>query len=186
MRILSKIENNIVFRTLLNAETVVMIITSILAAGFVFAGVVLRYVLKSNFFGQEEILCVVAMWLYWVGGIYATYENSHIKGDLLGSAFKTARARKIIELVIQVVSFVVILVFCYWGFQYMAFNLQFMAVSTGLKIPLCLSQFPLLIGFILMEIYTVFNFFRVLLDKEFGKTEKTDGEASDGGDSEWN
>lgn len=169
MSAMQKIENNIVFRGLVNVQVVILVITTILAAGIVFAGVFLRYVMKSNFFGQEEIIAVVAMWLYWVGGIYGTYEGSHIKGDLLSSAFKTPRAKKIIELIIQIVSFVVILVFMIWGFEYMSFNLKFSAVSTGLKIPMSWSQFPLLIGFIFMELYTVFHFFRVLLDKDFGK-----------------
>jgi len=51
----------------------------------------------------------------------------------------------------------------------MAFNLKFSAVSTGLKIPMAWSQWPLLIGFIFMELYTLFTFFRVLFDKDFGK-----------------
>ena len=125
---------------------------------------------------------MVAMWLYWFGGIYGSYEGSHIKGDMLSSVFKSPRSKKIVELVIQAVSFVVILVFCIWGFEYMAFNLRFNAVTTGLKIPMSLSQMPLLVGFLLMELYTVFNFFRVLLDKDFGKAKEPaeEGEASNG------
>ena len=65
MSIMDRIAKNAVFRALLNVQSVVMVITTILAAGIVFVGVFMRYVLKSNFFGQEEILCVIAMWLYW-------------------------------------------------------------------------------------------------------------------------
>ena len=61
MAIMDKIQNNIIFRALLKVESAVMIITSILAAGIVFVGVVMRYILQMNFFGQEEVLCVVAM-----------------------------------------------------------------------------------------------------------------------------
>lgn len=178
MTIMDKIQNNIIFRALLKVENAVMVITTILAAGIVFAGVIMRYIFKMNFFGQEEILCVVAMWLYWVGGIYGSYENSHIKGDMLSSFFKTAKSKKIIELIIQAINAVVIAVFCVWGVEYMSFNLKFGAVSTGLKIPMSFSQMPLLVGFIMMEVYTVFNFFRVLLDKDFGKTvEEVGGDA---------
>ena len=169
MSFIQKLENNIVFRGLLNVQNVILIVTTILAGGVVFAGVVLRYVMQSNFFGQEEIIAVIAMWMYWVGGIYGSYENSHIKGDMLSSFFKSAKVKKGIELVIHLISFVVILFFIRWGCEYMAFNLKFSAVSTGLKIPMAWSQWPLLIGFIFMELYTVFTFFRVLLDKDFGK-----------------
>ena len=34
------------------------------------------------------------------------------------------------------------------------------------------SYTHLLVGFLLMELYTVFNFFRVLLDKDFGKAKE--------------
>lgn len=175
MQLVEKIEHNIVFRALLNVEKTIMIITSIVTACVIFAGVAMRYVFKANFFGQEEILCVVAMWLYWVGGIYGSYEGSHIKGDMLASLFKTARAKKTIELIIQGISFMVIFVFCIWGIEYMQFNLRFHAVSTGLKIPMAYSQMPILVGFILMELYTAFNFIRVLLDKDYGKPLKMSG-----------
>lgn len=178
MSILDKLSKNIVFKALLNVETVIMVITTILAAGIVFIGVVLRYVFKSNFFGQEEVLCVVAMWLYWIGGVYGSYEDSHIKGDMLSSLFKSPKAKKIIKLITLGISIVVTIVFAIWGWQYMAFNLKFKAVSTGLKIPLWYSQIPLLIGFILMGLYTLFNFMRVLLDPEYGK----DPQIVEGGD----
>lgn len=185
MGLMNKIKNNLLFRGLVNVEVVIMVVTSILAAGVVFVGVVLRYVLKSNFFGQEEILCIIAMWLYWMGGVYGTYENSHIKGDLLSSLFRSPKAKKAIELVILIVSFVTILIFIIWGWEYMSFNLAFRAVSTGLKLPLWWSQIPLLIGFILMELYTVYHFFRVLLDKNFGIPQETaseSGEETPGGE----
>ena len=169
MGLIEKIKNNVIFRGMVNVEIIIMVITSILAGGIVFIGVVLRYVFKDNFFGQEEILCIVAMWLYWIGGVYGTYENTHIKGDLLSSMFRSPKAKKIIEVIILLISFITILVFIIWGWEYMQFNFKFKAVSTGLKLPLWWSQIPLLIGFILMELYTVYHFFRVLLDKDFGK-----------------
>ena len=175
MSIMDRIAKNAVFRALLNVQSVVMVITTILAAGIVFVGVFMRYVLKSNFFGQEEILCVIAMWLYWVGGIYGSYEDSHIKGDMLSSAFRSPKAKKGIKLLTFGISFAVTVVFCFWGVDYMAFNLKYKAVTTGLKIPMYYSQLPLLIGFIMMGLYTVFNFFRVLFDPNFGrKTESMD------------
>lgn len=178
MSFTDKLSKNFVFKALLNIESAILVITTILAAGIVFIGVVLRYVFKSNFFGQEEVLCVVAMWLYWVGGIYGSYEDSHIKGDMLSSLFKTPKAKKIIKLITLGISFVVTVIFSVWGFQYMAFNLKYKAVSTGLKIPLWYSQIPLLIGFILMGLYTLFVILRVLLDPEYGKTT----EAIEGGE----
>lgn len=162
--LIDKIRDNIAFRALLHAQTVIMVVTVILAGGIVFAGVFLRYILGKNFFGQEEVLCVVAMWLYWVGGIYGSYEGTHIKGDLLSTFFKSPKAKKAIELVNLAVSFAVIAFFCKWGWEYMSFNLKFKAVSTGLRIPLYYSQSPLLIGFVLMGFYTLFSFFAVLTD----------------------
>ena len=180
MGLMQKIENSFLFRLLVKSEVAVMLITCILAGGIVFVGVMLRYVFKSNFFGQEEVLCIVAMWLYWIGGVYGTYENSHIKGDLLSSLFKSPKAKKAIELIILIISFGTILVFCVWGWEYMAFNFKFKAVSTGLKLPMWWSHLPLLVGFIMMELYTVFHFFRILLDKDFGK--QTEKELPEGGE----
>ena len=53
-------------------EEYILVITSFVAACIVAIGVFTRYVLGIDFFGQEEIITLIAMWLYWIGGVYGS------------------------------------------------------------------------------------------------------------------
>lgn len=156
------IEETGIWRGLLHVERFILVTTSVLAAGLVAVGVFTRYVLGIDFFGQEEIITVVAMWLYWVGGIYGSYEDSHIKADILATFIPNPKIVKYINVVIMVVSIAVTIVFLSWSFDYVAWSLQSGGKTAGLKIPLILSQIPLTIGFAMMLFYSVYHLVRIL------------------------
>ena len=63
-----------------------MIIGSIASTGCMVYSVVLRYCFKQNFYGSDEVIMLFAFWLYFMGAVYGSYENSHIKADLLKDA----------------------------------------------------------------------------------------------------
>ena len=63
----------------LSLENAILIITSILVATIVTIGVIMRYILHINFIGEEEILAVLAMWLYWVGYCGQLYQYPYYR-----------------------------------------------------------------------------------------------------------
>lgn len=150
----------------MSVEHAVLITASLLAAGIVTAGVIMRYVLHLNFFGQEEILTVVAMWLYWVGGIYGSYTNTHIRADLADTFIKSWKAKKILNIIVMLISIGVIGVFTYWGYSYTVWIANLDGLSAGLKIPLIISKVTMFIGFVFMGIYSVYHLIRVAQTKE--------------------
>ncbi|WP_317854550.1 TRAP transporter small permease [Chakrabartyella piscis] len=82
------------WKLLLMGERSILVITSGLATFLVAVGVFMRYVLTKDFFGQEEVVTVVAMWLYWIGGVYGSYEDSHIKADICTDLIKNPKKLK--------------------------------------------------------------------------------------------
>lgn len=150
----------------MSVEHGILVTTSFLAAFIVTIGVIMRYFLHLNFFGQEEILTVVAMWLYWVGGIYGSYTNTHIGADLTDVFIKAWKARKIINIVVMLISIGVIGVFTYWAYVYTVWIINLGGCSTGLKIPLIISKITMFIGFLFMGLYTVYHLIRVVQTKE--------------------
>lgn len=154
------------WKAILSVEQAILISTSLLAAGIVTIGVIMRYILHLNFFGQEEILSVVAMWLYWVGGIYGSYTNTHISADLTDSFIKSWKIRRIVNIFVLLVSIGVISAFVIWGFSYTTWIIDLHGVSTGLKIPLILSKGTMFLGFVFMGLYSVYHLIRVAQTKE--------------------
>ena len=63
-----------------------------LASTFVFLAMVIevfvRYVLKSDLFGIEEVILAAVFYLYFFGGSLAGYEDSQIKADLISGALR--------------------------------------------------------------------------------------------------
>ena len=49
----------------------------------IFAAVVMRYCFKLDFFGSEEIILLFAWWMYFLGGIGGSQEDSQIKADMV-------------------------------------------------------------------------------------------------------
>ena len=157
------IENSFIWKFIVRIEEAVLIITSSLAVLLLVAGVFTRYVLKSDIFGLEEIMTVVAMWLYWMGGIYASYEDSHIKADIGEVLIKSAKWRKIHNVIVQVITLFGLVVFTKWGLDYLQWNLTVPGKSPGLGVPLIISQIPLTIGFIMMSLYSVYHLVRTFI-----------------------
>lgn len=169
------------WNALLHVERFILVTTSVLAAGLVAVGVFTRYVLGIDFFGQEEVITVVAMWLYWVGGIYGSYEDSHIKADILTTFIPNPKAVKAINITIMVISIAVTVVFMVWSFDYLAWSLESGGKTAGLKIPLILSQLPLAVGFAMMLFYSVYHLVRIIRPRAEGGCE----EMEKAGETEW-
>ncbi len=154
------------WKALLSIQGAILVTTSLLAAGIVTIGVVMRYILKVNFFGQEEILSVVSMWLYWVGGIYGSYTHTHISADLADTYIHSWKIRKILRIVVLVISLAVTAIFAFWGYQYTAWIWNLGGRSAGLKIPLILSKGTMFVGLLFMGLYSIYHLIRVIQSTE--------------------
>jgi TRAP-type C4-dicarboxylate transport system permease small subunit len=69
-----------------------IIIAGCVVVVLIFIEVMLRYVFGSPLFGVEELVTLIAMWLYFLGASYGAYERSHIKAELVHLWFKTPRS----------------------------------------------------------------------------------------------
>lgn len=138
----------------------ILLICNILSTLFVVANVILRYLFKMDFLGFEEVMCVVILWMYFIGASYGSYEKSHISADMLGSALKSIKSKSIHSIVIGAIDTAVLLVFCYWSIEYFIWNLNNPMVSASLKIPLITSQFAVTLGIFMMLVFSVYYLLR--------------------------
>ena len=175
MKKLKPIEETLVWKAFAKTERFILIVTSLLAAGCVFVGVIMRYVLHKDFFGQEEVVTVIAMWLYWIGGVYGSYEHSHIGADILSTLLPNKDVVHILDIVCNVLSIVVLVFFTLWSLDYVQWAIDQGAKSMGLKIPLIFSQLPLFVGFFMMLLYEIYQLIRLF--KPYNPTAGLEGGA---------
>lgn len=140
-----------------------MIACSIISTGCMVYSVVLRYVFKGNFYGSDEVIMLFAFWLYFMGAVYGSYENSHIKADLLNVYIKNMRKKDAVALLAQLLTIVVNTLVLIWATRYFSSEIAKGGLSTGLKIPLVIPKSAVFFGFLLMEFYHVVYFIQHLI-----------------------
>lgn len=137
-----------------------MIACSVISTGCMVYSVVLRYVFKGNFYGSDEVIMLFAFWLYFMGAVYGSYENSHIKADLLNVYIKNMRKKDAVALLGQLLTIVVNTIVLVWAIRYFGAEIAKGGLSTALKIPLVIPKSAVFFGFLLMEFYHVVYFIK--------------------------
>ncbi len=136
----------------------VMILCSIVSTGCLVYSTILRYIFKSNLYGSDEIILLFAFWLYFMGAVYGSYEDSHIKADLVTVYVKNIRIKDFITLIAQVIMILVNIIVITWAWDYFMWGLEKMPLSTALKIPLVIPQSAVFFGLLLMAFYHIVYF----------------------------
>jgi len=108
----------IVWNGLIHLQKIFMLVAGSIITVLVFIEVVLRYVLGSPLFGVEELICLIAMWLYFIGASYGAYERSHIKAELIHIWFKKPRTYALIKAIGSLITFILSIImisnFCWF------------------------------------------------------------------------
>lgn len=112
-----------------------------------------RYVLGVPLFGFEELVLIVAVWVYFLGAGYATYEGTHIKAGVLPYIVKNHIAREAIGAGAVFLSLVASVLLTYNAFGYNQFVHAAGARTTSLFIPIVYSTSSLVVGGAIMSLY---------------------------------
>ncbi len=140
-------------KVLIGIQEYIMIFSSVLIAGMIFIGAVMRYILKTDFYGMEELLMIFAFWLYFIGSSVASYEDSHINAELLSAFIHNERIKGLLKIFKYFLSLLISLLTTKWCVEFIMWNLDKNPKTPVYGIPLLVPQSAILISFILMSIY---------------------------------
>ncbi|MGB1236656.1 MAG: TRAP transporter small permease [Pseudomonadales bacterium] len=124
-----------------------------------FIQVITRYVLEIPVMGLEESLLYPTMWLYMLGAVNASRENTHIKANVLDIFLHTDRARAVLAVVADVCSLVIGSWLTYWAWDFMQYSQRVWKESPTLYIPTFYVDVALVAGMALMMLYTAIHLF---------------------------
>ena len=125
-----------------------------------FVQVITRYVLQIPVMGLEETMLYPTLWLYMLGAVNASRENSHIRANVLEIFLKTERQHKVLAIIGEVISLIVGLWLLSWAWDYTQYAWRVWRESPTLYIPTFYSDIALLVGLTLMMVYTAWHLFR--------------------------
>ncbi len=122
-----------------------------------FVQVITRYVLEIPVMGLEESLLYPTMWLYLLGAVNASRENTHIRANVLEIFLKTRHQHTILAIVGEVVSLVVGCWLTYWAWRFTKYSWRVWKESPTLYIPTFYVDIALMTGLVLMMLYTAMH-----------------------------
>lgn len=122
--------------------------------------VITRYVFQIPVMGLEETMAYPALWLYILGAVNASRENSHIRANVLEIFLKTPRAHTVLAIVGEVASLVVGLWLTSWAWDYTRYAWRTWRESPTLYIPTFYADVALFAGMVLMMVYTAVHLVR--------------------------
>ncbi|MBS0124083.1 TRAP transporter small permease [Thetidibacter halocola] len=120
-----------------------------------FVQVVTRYVLQIPVMGLEETMLYPTLWLYMLGAVNASRENTHIRANVLEIWLKTPRQHTILAIVGEIISLAVGLWLLSWAWDFTRYSWRVWKESPTLYIPTFYSDVALVIGLGLMMLYTL-------------------------------
>ena len=142
-----------IWRGLLCLQKGFMIAAGYFVTVLIFIEVLLRYVFGSPLFGVEELVCLIAMWLYFIGASYGAYDRSHIQAELIHLWVKTPRSHAVVRSITSLITLVLSLIMIKWSYSYFIWGITKGETSQALLLPMVLSQSAIFFGAILMSLY---------------------------------
>lgn len=125
-----------------------------------FVQVITRYVLQIPVMGLEETMLYPTLWLYMLGAVNASRENTHIRANVLEIFLTTERQHTVLAIIGEVISLIVGLWLLSWAWDYTQYAWRVWRESPTLYIPTFYSDVALVIGLLLMMIYTAWHLLR--------------------------
>ena len=125
-----------------------------------FVQVITRYVLQVPVMGLEETMLYPTIWLYILGAVNASRENTHIRANVLEIFLKSDRAHRVLAIIGEVISLVVGLWLLSWAWEYTRYAWRVWRESPTLYIPTFYSDVALVVGLALMMAYTAMHLVR--------------------------
>ena len=95
----------------------IIIVGSLVVAFSVFTDVFVRFVLRRGIWGTEEIAMSVMMWLWMTAIVYTTRQRSHVSSNF---PIRNRSAQQLYRIVSPCVCLIIMLIFCYFSYEYSA------------------------------------------------------------------
>lgn len=133
-----------------------------LVALFQFVQVITRYVFQQPIMGLEELAVIPTIWLYILGSVNASREDTQIRANVLEIFLKSDRSRAALQALSDLISVVISVWMTWWAWRYFAYALRVWKETPTLYIPTFTYESALFIGLVLMTLFTAWHLLRNL------------------------
>ncbi len=149
--------------------SLVTVSCSLLLSIIISAAAFTRYIIGGDLYGFEEWVRLLAFWLYFMGGAYGAYNDTHVSADVIDSYMKEGFFKRLVIVLRNLITTGISVLFTWYGYEFFMFG--FMGpLGTGIaipkttiwQIPLWTSYLAVFLGLIFMTYYFAMRLFRNL------------------------
>ena len=137
--------------------TLALLISTV--AGFQFVQVITRYVFETPIMGLEEVAVIPTLWLYALGAVNASREDTQIRANVLEIFLSTERARHILLVVSESLSLVISIWLTSWAWDYFRYALRVGKETATLYLPTLIYESALFLGLAAMTAYVAWHLY---------------------------
>ncbi|MBO7910465.1 TRAP transporter small permease subunit [Vibrio sp. G41H] len=127
-----------------------------------FVQVVTRYIFEVPIMGLEESMVIPTIWLYMLGAVNASREDSQIRANVLEIFIKSERGHTILALVGEVISFIISSWLTYWAWDYVKYAWRVWKESPTLYIPTFYHECSVFIGLLLITLFIAIHIIKLV------------------------
>lgn len=145
--------------TLASIQRLICVISILGLIGLFAVSITLRYFLKMDVFGLEELIQLPSFWLYFVSaGFAARSEGTHISTEVLSSYITNERFNKFLNIIISAVSLAILAIMFYWSIELVQRSYLQGATTHSLRIPKLAMDSSICAGFFFLTVYYIKHF----------------------------
>ena len=127
-----------------------------------FVQVVTRYVFEVPIMGLEESMVIPTLWLYMLGAVNASREDTQIRANVLEIFIKTERGHQILALISETISLVISSWLTYWAWDYVKYAWRGWKESPTLYIPTFYHECSVFIGLLLITLFIAMHVVKLI------------------------
>ncbi|MFB9215824.1 TRAP transporter small permease [Vibrio sinaloensis] len=127
-----------------------------------FVQVVTRYVFEVPIMGLEESMVIPTLWLYMLGAVNASREDTQIRANVLEIFIKTERGHQILALISETISLVISSWLTYWAWDYVKYAWRVWKESPTLYIPTFYHECSVFIGLLLITLFIAMHVVKLI------------------------
>jgi len=144
-----------IWRAKLTAIKIIMSVITVFFTTLLMISVVWRYVFNGAIVGLEELATYSAVWAYFLGGAYGSYERSQISASLVPAVVKDPRMRLLVEILVNLITIGILIAMTWTIADYVSWSIQRKPRSLELGVSLYWFHLSMLVGFVLMTFYSI-------------------------------
>lgn len=142
-----------------------------------FVQVITRYVLEIPVMGLEESLLYPTLWLYMLGAVNASRENTHIRANVLEIFLSTERQHQVLAVIGEVISLGIGIWLTTWAWDFSKYSMRVWRESPTLYLPTFYVDIALFAGMVLMMIFTAWHLLKHLRALFLPTSQAAEGDA---------